>query len=139
MSKRLFAILTMLIVGFVIFGAVAGGYWFLQRSAVGSWRHSLNHQERDKDIFFQSVRDACGGVNSGRIWIKSSDRRYVRDSHASSSDIYRYVVLDEQTLKNTSCLTAIVAVATKLPYSIHLVFVDEGGLGVAEFLFKKNE
>lgn len=138
MTKRFSVVLIIVITGIFIFSIVVGGYWLLQRLAVSNIRHALNYQELNKDIFIQSLHGACRNVNSEKIFIKSSDRRYVHDSHASSSDIYRYIVLEEQILKNTSCLTTLVMAATNVSYSINLVFVDQNGLIVAKFFSQKG-
>jgi hypothetical protein len=138
MNNRGFLLLVTLAASLTLVGVAAGGYWLIQRLSVGTARHALNYQERDKDIFIQPSREACRDVNGGNIWISSSDRRYVPDRRATSADIYRYVVLDAQTLKNGSCVAAFIAVATNAPYSTSLVFADEYATEIANFYFSKR-
>ena len=122
-----------------IFGLVAGDYWLTQRVAVGSARHALNFQEATKDIFTQSTREACRHVNSGKVWIRPGDPRYAHDRHAASADVYRYIVLDSQTLQDSSCLNAFVATAARAPYSTLIAFSDKSGLEIANFFFFKEQ
>jgi hypothetical protein len=113
-------------------------YWFVQRMAVGTWRHALNHQEFDKDHFRKATRELCKSVNAGRIWIGSSDPRYKNDIRASSSQVYQYIALEHIVLKNSACLTAFLEAAINVNHSSSLVFIDDNGIVIADFYFFKG-
>jgi hypothetical protein len=137
-NKKIFK-KTVIVCGiFVFVGIVFSGFWFLQRMLVGSKRHALNYQEIQKDIFIKTFHENCKNLIDKNIWISSDDPRYILDKNASSSDVYRYIVLDANVLNDESCVAAFIKTAINISYSTSIVLVGDGANNIAYFNFKKR-
>jgi hypothetical protein len=102
---------------------ISGGWWFIGRMSVGTYRHALNHQEKSKDTLWRDIRTGCPDVNGGQILIGESSPGYVSDPLASSDKVYRYVVLDHAVLSSPTCLVNVVASARQTSiYPVLILF-----------------
>lgn len=129
-----------LAVSFLVASILAGAsYWFVQRLAVGTWRHALNaqvnEQEAKQDPFSTVKRELCKNADSGRIRIEYKDPRYKMNPRATSSLVYRYIPLESVVLKHPLCLAAFLDTAATVDYPTSLVFIDKNGFIVADFYF----
>jgi hypothetical protein len=101
------------------FALVAGGYWLVQRVAIGTYRHALNHPEMPKDPLWLQIHNGCKSVE-GAIWLNKGHPNYVPDRLANSNEIYRYLVFDEIVLSDPTCLRSIVDASRRAPYKVSI-------------------
>jgi len=112
----------------------AGVWWLLDRMAVASLRHALNHPEGTKDTLWLEVSAGCSQVNGGRVWIGEDSPRYVRDRLAASNGVYRYIVVDSAVFSDASCLSTLLTSAWRAKYPVS-ISVSNNGFEAANFHF----
>lgn len=123
----------------LILAMITGGVWLVQRMAIGTWRHALNHQggQRQQAMWLE-IKAGCSRVNDGRIWVEERSPAYVRDRYATSSEIYQYIVLDNAVLSDAGCLTAVMTSMRKTNHQVSIAISNKGA-EVAYFHFYPGE
>ena len=117
--------ITTLLLVFTLALSGYGLYWLAVRYSVGTFRHSLNHQEAHKDAIYQSVKK-CNLILKKQFLISETNPAYIMSDLAETDFIYKYMVLDADILQSSECVLEVVNSLMKQPYKTQVIFLDKG-------------